>query len=196
MWRLHLRAEDVGVLESGLRSQVIDEQQKHAVPGRRAAPLWLQGVAGVQPPVQRVLRASSPPADIAARDANVPPEEPPPPPTSPVPPPSPADNRGGDDAARAGGASSTVAVDEFGTRLDELRRQHPAVEVPPEVWTWGLPDLEVFFSSGGTVRPKPPERRTLLKKRTAGEAALEFEVGEALQLQGALLEGLDRKSVV
>lgn len=118
-----------------------------------------------------------------------PPEEPPPPPTSPVPPPSPADNRGGDDAARAGGASSTVAVDEFGTRLDELRRQHPAVEVPPEVWTWGLPDLEVFFSSGGTVRPKPPERRTLLKKRTAGEAALEFEVGEALQLQGALLEG-------
>jgi len=118
-----------------------------------------------------------------------PPEEPPPPPTNPVPPPSPADQGGGDDAARAGGASSTADADEFGTRLDELRRQYPTMEVPPEVWTWGLSDLEVFFSSGGTVRPKPLERKPLLRKRTAGEAALEFEVGEALQLQGALLEG-------
>lgn len=130
----------------------------------------------------------NPPPPPPTQPPPPPPSQPPPPPDPQIPPRSPSQSTGpqGEDAAAAG---ATSADDDFGVRLDELRKQHPTVDVPTEVWTWSVSDLEAFFSSGGTVRPRLAVRRSLTRtKRGADEVATEFEVGEALRLQGQLRE--------
>uniref|UniRef100_A0A6T8YJ73 Uncharacterized protein n=1 Tax=Pyrodinium bahamense TaxID=73915 RepID=A0A6T8YJ73_9DINO len=156
---------------------------------------------GIAPPSFKMPPTQPPPP---------PPTQPPPPPRHP-PPPSPAqpppapDQRmppptqpplpGGAQAAeeappRGGSHGVGSATADFGLRLEELQKQHPSIDAPPEVWAWSLSELETFFASGGTLRPKVPEKKSLTpRKREASDEVSEYEVSEALQLQAQLRDG-------
>jgi len=150
------------------------------------------GQAGMGQPVPfgqpKSMAAGGPPF----KAWEVPTQSPPPPPTQQPPPPPPPEA----EAAQAPGATAgttcpgTSGAAEFGARLEELQREHPSIEVPPDVWTWSLADLDAFFSSGGAMRPKASDRRSLTPgKRAHGEEVREYEVAEALELLGRLRQG-------
>jgi hypothetical protein len=102
--------------------------------------------------------------------------------TAPLPPPPPKAEGDGSDS----GATGSDAV-VFAARYELLKTKWPAVEVPGDIWSWSLPELEDFYESGGIKRPKAPERKAgPPRKRNPGE---EYSVQEALQLQGQLHDG-------
>mmetsp|Transcript_22998 Transcript_22998/g.42330 ORF Transcript_22998/g.42330 Transcript_22998/m.42330 type:complete len:645 (+) Transcript_22998:80-2014(+) len=94
--------------------------------------------------------------------------------------------------------------DEFGAKLSQLRKEfaHLDLEIPPDIRTWTLEELEAYFLSGGINRPvsgsraseqppppqeKPEVSKTPSRKRPA-EGILEYSVGEALEIQTKLRE--------
>lgn len=95
----------------------------------------------------------------------------------------------------------TSGVD-FGVRLAELRRQYTYLdlEIPPDVRTWSLQELETYFKSGGAVRPmsKPLDAEmslpagTSLKRAASTES--EYSVSEALAIQKRLHEEFSARS--
>jgi len=148
------------------------------------APFGGQQPGGQSPLYNRAPPASPPPPP--------PPTQPPPPPTHPPPPPvHPPDQQppppGGDATSSGNGADG--AGPDFRTRLEELRKQHPDVEVPLDSWSWTRAELEAFFESGGTEHPKAAERKSLTPKKRESSEVLEYEVSEALQLQNQLRDG-------
>lgn len=102
---------------------------------------------------------------------------PPPPPEKPNPPPP--------EAPKTTGEADPL----FGLRFDALKLKWPAVDVPTDVWTWTVQELEEFYESGGTKKPKASQLKPVNpRKRAAGET-LEYSVQEALELQRQLHDG-------
>eukprot|EP00440_Ansanella_granifera_P067176 gb/GFBE01072853.1/.p1 GENE.gb/GFBE01072853.1/~~gb/GFBE01072853.1/.p1 ORF type:complete len:593 (+),score=113.77 gb/GFBE01072853.1/:1-1779(+) len=94
---------------------------------------------------------------------------------------------------------ATSAID-FTAKLEDLRRKHPQVKVPPEAWTWKAEELDAWFASGGTSKtppsaaPKPPppeptsKRDSITPKKRTSSEANGWEFSEALQLQRQLID--------
>lgn len=110
----------------------------------------------------------------------------------------------------------------FGKRFMELRKEYPGVEVPTDMWTYSLEDLETYFASkgekkagvaaanappataGGTPdvaaagkaesdRKSPKSSR---KRKATGpppEEELQYSPEEALEIQGELIEGFGHR---
>mmetsp|Transcript_40877 Transcript_40877/g.121183 ORF Transcript_40877/g.121183 Transcript_40877/m.121183 type:complete len:313 (-) Transcript_40877:35-973(-) len=78
---------------------------------------------------------------------------------------------------------------DFEHRLNELKMAYPSIEVPSEVWSWTIAQLDAYFASGGAKRPEVDKSRTP-KRKLNGE---EYDVQEALQVQQNLHRGFSDK---
>jgi len=95
---------------------------------------------------------------------------------------------------------ATSAID-FTAKLEDLRRKHPQVKVPPEAWTWSGAELDAWFASGGTSKvpaasppPKaeasaPAKKDSETPKKRPSSEAFGYEYTEALVVLKQLMEG-------
>lgn len=165
-----------GGMNAGLLGQQgLAQQVQQLQPGQPGYGMFRPPAGGQPPP--------PPPPPQAASGYQPPPPSMPQTPAAPMKVPQPAP-----EVAKEG--ESVAAAADFGARLDALQKQHPSITAPPEVWVWSLTDLETFFSSGGSVRPKPVERKSLTPRKREVSGDLQYEVSDALLIQGQLRECL------
>lgn len=162
----------------------------------------LMGLAGLQPGLQ------GPRGPMTHAQAKMAP--PPPPPSPPA--------EGLARTTSAGEVPKARSKDQgpaFGKRFMELRKEYPTVEVPSDMWTYALSDLEAYFKSKGAEaaagQPMPPaadqamppadqERkspRSSRKRKAMGpppEDEMQYSPEEALDIQGQLQEGFGHRS--
>merc|ERR1719253_149247 len=115
-------------------------------------------------------------------------QPPPPPPADGQPPPPPLPPSPGGSPGASGKPMGPGS--DFEHRLNELKMAYPSIEVPSEVWSWTIAELDAYFASGGAKRPEADKSRTP-KRKLNGE---EYDVSEALQVQQNLHRGFSDKS--
>lgn len=137
-----------------------------------------------------------PPPPPPAKGPPPPPPHMPPPPPHLQPPPPPGEGGAGGYGAADGAIPGLMDATEFGVKLGELRRRHPSVEVPPDLQTWRREDVDAFFSTGGTWRPRTTSQQeqqsapTPAKRKRSLEGN-EYSISEALKIQSQLHEGFE-----